>query len=69
MSLQLILLVTGVVAFALSLVLFRARRADADATVGSIWKGGSPKARAALLLWWASLGLLAASVVLRLADA
>ena len=68
MSLQLILLITGVIVFALSLVLFRARRADTDAGVGSIWKGGSAKARIALVLWWVSLGLLVASFVLRLTD-
>ena len=68
MSLHLILFLAAVVLFVLALGLFRVRRGAAAASVPSIWKGGSGIARAALLSWWLSLLLLAASMVLRYAG-
>lgn len=68
MSTVFILLLAGVVLFGVSMALFRGRR-HAGSSRDSILKGGSATARLALVAWWASLGLLAASMVLRAMQA
>ena len=67
MSNILLLLLAAMILFAVSMALFRRRRQAGNAR-GSILRGGSVAARLALVAWWGSLALLAASMVLRVTQ-